>query len=102
MSSSASARAGSSPWDADSASPSTTPSTTPRGPSGLLSVLEHPREPADRTGARPVLRRLNGDETAGGTAWLHPARDQRQSEVFPIPMAVEHSGVSSCEIYWLD
>jgi beta-galactosidase GanA len=68
---------------------------------GLLSVLEHPRAPLPGVGERPVLRRLNGDETASGTAWIHPAREQRQSEVFPIPMSVTHTGVSSCEIYWL-
>jgi hypothetical protein len=69
---------------------------------GLLSVLEHPCTPAYDGGGRPVRRRLNGDETAGGTAWLHPALAQRQSGVFPIPMSVRHSGVSTCEIYWLD
>jgi hypothetical protein len=68
---------------------------------GLLSVLEHPRAPSSDDGQRPVLRRLNGDETAGGTAWLHPALAQRQSEVFPIPMSARHSGVSTCEVYWL-
>ncbi|GHH76252.1 DUF5597 domain-containing protein [Promicromonospora soli] len=68
---------------------------------GLLSVLEHPRTPSGDDGERPVLRRLNGDETAGGTAWLHPALAQQQSEVFPIPMSLEHSGVSTCEVYRL-
>ncbi|WP_285106427.1 DUF5597 domain-containing protein [Promicromonospora sp. MEB111] len=69
---------------------------------GLLSVLEHPRSPSHDDGERPVLRRLNGDETAGGTAWFHPALAQQQSEVFPIPMSLQHSGVSTCEVYWLD
>ena len=68
----------------------------------LLNVEEHPRTPALGTGERPVLRHLNGDETASGTAWMHPALEQRQSQVFPIPMAVAHTGVSSCRIYWLD
>ena len=68
---------------------------------GLLQVLEHPRSPAAGDGSRPVQRRLNGDETAGGTAWLHPGRLQRQSPVFPIPMALAHTGVSTCEIYRL-
>jgi hypothetical protein len=68
---------------------------------GLVGVLEHPREPVDGGGERPVLRRLNGDETANGTAWIHPAREQRQSEVFPIPMSVAHTGVSTCDLYWL-
>jgi hypothetical protein len=71
------------------------------GQIGLLSVLEHPRTPPGDDGERPVLRRLNGDETAGGTAWLHPALAQQQSEVFPIPMSLEHSGVSTCEVYRL-
>jgi len=64
----------------------------------LLEVLEHPRERPTAQGRRPVSRRLNGDETAGGTAWLHPARLQEQSEVFPIPMSIRHTGISSCEI----
>jgi len=68
---------------------------------GLLSVLEHPRTPSHDDGERPVLRRLNGDETAGGTAWFHPALAQQQSEVFPIPMSLRHSGMSACEVYWL-
>lgn len=70
-------------------------------PTGLLQVLEHPRSPVAGDGPRPVLRRLNGDETAGGTAWLHPGRLQQQSPVFPIPMALAHTGVSTCEIYRL-
>jgi hypothetical protein len=69
---------------------------------GLLGVLEHPREPSPGIGERQVIRRLNGDETAGGTAWIHPAREQRQSEMFPIPMSVAHTGVSTCDVYWLD
>ncbi|OII18402.1 hypothetical protein BIV01_02325 [Curtobacterium sp. MCBA15_013] len=67
---------------------------------GLLSVLEHPATPA-KSGEREALRRLNGDETAGGTAVIHPAREQRQSDVFPIPMSVEHTGVSSATIYFV-
>lgn len=69
---------------------------------GLISVHEHPAAPAGDEGVRGILRRLNGDETAGGTAWIHLARQQRQSDVFPIPMSVTHSGVSSTEIYWID
>lgn len=64
----------------------------------LLSVLEHPRERPAADGRRPVSRRLNGDETAGGTSWLYPARLQEQSEVFPIPMSIRHTGISSCKI----
>jgi Domain of unknown function (DUF5597) len=70
---------------------------------GLVTVLEHPRTPLTGDApAWPVPRRLNGDETAGGAAWIDPAREQRQSEVFPIPMSVMHTGVSSCEIYRVD
>lgn len=65
---------------------------------GILRAEEYSTAPLV-LGGREVLRHLNGDETAGGTVWLHPARAQRQSEVFPIPMALDHSGFSSVKIY---
>lgn len=64
---------------------------------GILSVLEHPLATGGR--GREVLRRLNGDESAGGSAWIHPAREQHQSKVFPIPMSLDHSGLSTVRIY---
>ncbi|MCC4909226.1 DUF5597 domain-containing protein [Microbacterium sp. cx-59] len=69
---------------------------------GLLRVLEYSTTPPAVRHDRRVLRALNGDETAGGTAWLHPARAQRQSAIFPIPMSLDHSGLSSASIYFVD
>ncbi|MDT9700273.1 DUF5597 domain-containing protein [Streptomyces sp. P17] len=44
-------------------------------------------------------RRLNGDETAGGTAWMHPQSGQTSASPFPIPAHGDHSGISRCRIY---
>ncbi|CAM5644945.1 hypothetical protein SALBM311S_11910 [Streptomyces alboniger] len=44
-------------------------------------------------------RRLNGDETAGGTAWMHPRSGQISASPFPIPAPCDHSGISRCRIY---
>ena len=60
--------------------------------------MESVREIAGATGARDG-RSLNGDETAGGTAWIHPHTEPMSTEHFPIPMGHAHSGISICRIY---
>lgn len=44
-------------------------------------------------------RLLNGDETAGGTSWIHPHGEPMSTAFFPIPMGHAHSGISICRIY---
>jgi hypothetical protein len=47
----------------------------------------------------PCGRSLNGDETAGGTAWVHPHTEPMSTVHFPIPMGHSHSGISICRTY---
>jgi hypothetical protein len=47
-----------------------------------------------------VARKLNGDETAGGAALIHPPLQPAESP-FPIPMNHTHSGMSRCRLYRL-
>ncbi|MET7689123.1 DUF5597 domain-containing protein [Streptomyces sp. NPDC005483] len=55
--------------------------TDPAWRSGLVSVTEGRYGPDGWT----AERRLNGDETAGGTAWLHPQSGPASDSPFPIP-----------------
>jgi hypothetical protein len=47
-----------------------------------------------------LARMLNGDETAGGSAIIHPPLQPAESP-FPIPMSHAHSGISRCRLYRL-
>lgn len=60
--------------------------------------MESVREIAGGNGAR-CGRSLNGDETAGGTAWIHPHTEPLSTAHFPIPMGHAHSGISICRTY---
>lgn len=60
--------------------------------------LESVQEVFDTAG--PLLgRALNGDETASGTAWVHPHTEPVSMTHFPIPMGHAHSGISICRTY---
>jgi hypothetical protein len=50
-------------------------------------------------GAWVSARRINGDEAAGGNILLHPPLIPHRSETFPIPGAVEHTGLSRTIIH---
>ena len=67
--------------------------TAPEWQVGLESVEE-----LDTDGR--CARRLNGDETAGGTAVLHPPVE-RGASPFPIPMDDAHTGISRFTVYRL-
>ncbi|MEU7749592.1 DUF5597 domain-containing protein [Nonomuraea sp. NPDC049158] len=69
--------------------------TDPAWQIGLESVTEGRFGPDGWT----AERRLNGDETAGGVAWLHPQSGPTSASPFPIPANRDHSGVSRCRIY---
>lgn len=60
--------------------------------------MESVEEIAGAIGARSG-RLLNGDETAGGTAWIHPHTEPMSMAHFPIPMGHAHSGISICRVY---
>lgn len=60
--------------------------------------VESVEEILDTVGLRGG-RRLNGDETAGGTAWIHPHTEPLSMAHFPIPMGHAHSGISICRTY---
>jgi hypothetical protein len=60
--------------------------------------MESVEEILDTIGARGG-RTLNGDETAGGTAWIHPHTEPMSMAHFPIPMGHAHSGISICRTY---
>jgi hypothetical protein len=67
--------------------------TAPEWQVGLESVEE-----LDSDGR--CARRLNGDETAGGTAILHPPAE-RTASPFPIPMDHAHTGITRFTAYRL-
>ncbi|MEU0070017.1 DUF5597 domain-containing protein [Streptomyces sp. NPDC006332] len=69
--------------------------TDPAWQIGLEAVTEGRYGPEGWT----AQRRLNGDETAGGTAWLHPQPGRASASPFPIPAHSDHSGISRCRIY---
>lgn len=47
----------------------------------------------------PARARLNGDETAGGTAILHPALGHPGPSPFPIPAQHRHTGITRFSVY---
>ncbi|WP_158270251.1 DUF5597 domain-containing protein [Mycetocola zhujimingii] len=62
---------------------------------GILSVDELTR------GERGLVpgRRLNGDETLSGSAWVHPSQGHAAAGGLPIPSVGENSGITMCKLY---
>ncbi|GAA2974372.1 hypothetical protein GCM10010460_06470 [Microbacterium terrae] len=44
-------------------------------------------------------RRLNGDESLAGSAWMHPTRGHAATGWLPIAAEDESSGISRCVVY---
>lgn len=61
---------------------------------GILAATE-----LDFKGSWRVVRRLNGDETASGTAIRVPQRGARTPEAFPIPLLPASTGIVRVELY---
>lgn len=64
---------------------------------GILRVDEYARS----GGGLVRTRRLNGDETRSGSAWVHPARGHAPTGALPIPSVGEGTGISTCVLYTL-